>query len=410
MKKVLLSAIAIIAAAIIYAQPTAGLVGYFPLDGNVNNSGSATISASTFNTSFGTNGSGAVNKALQFAGTTASYTSITDNGNLDFTGDFSFAFGLYMTANVASQGFYDNGLNYGGCGIWYFSSDNTLRFNFKNASIGAVAAIPLNQWKAVCAVRSGTTMRLYVNGVQVASGAEGTTAISYPNAPVLGQMYFAGGGGNYNPLANGSKMDEVRLYNRALSAAEVGQLVGVSLPLTMGDFTAVKNTKGISLNWETLSEQNTAYFNIEKSTTGTGYTTIGKVAAKGNSSTKQFYTFTDNTVTASINYYRLKLVDIDNKFTYSNRIAVKNNDQLMAIDLFPNPVTTALQVQLPGTQKETANIFIVDAGGKTLYSKTIRLNEGNNVTIIPVTQLPAGMYQFILESKNGKQTKTFIRQ
>ena len=411
MKKVLLSFIAFLVMATTYAQLTAGLVGYFPLDGNVTNSGSASMTAATFNTSYGTNGAGAANKALQFAGTTGSYTSITDNGNLDFSGDFSFSFGVYMTSNGVSQGFYDNGLNYGACGVWFFSSDNTLRFNFKNNSIGAIAALPVNQWKAVVAVRSGSTLRLYVNGIMVASGAEGTSAITYPNPPVLGQMYFAGVGGNYNPMAGGGKMDEVRLYNRALSAAEITQLVGISLPLKMGDFTAVKNNAGINLNWETLSEQNTAYFEIEKSTTGTDFTSIGKVAAKGNSSTKQNYSYTDNAVTASINYYRLKLVDIDNRFTYSNRIAVKNNDQqLMAIEVFPNPASAVLQVQMPSKQKETATMYIADAAGKIVYSKTIQLNEGNNATIIPITQLASGMYQFMLESKTGKQTKSFIKQ
>jgi hypothetical protein len=410
MKKILLSAITVLVIANSYAQLTAGLVGYFPLDGSVSNSGSGSITAATFNTSFGTNGAGTVNKALQFGGTTGSYTSITDNGNLDFSGDFSVSFGIYMTSNTASQGYYDNGLNYGGCGVWFFSSDNTLRFNFKNGSIGAVGAIPVNQWKAVVAVRSGSTLRLYVNGVLATSGTEGTTAISYPNAPVLGQMYFASGGGNYNPVANGSKMDELRLYNRALSAAEITQLVGISLPLKMGDFTAVKNARGITLDWETLSEQNTGYFNIEKSANGTDFTTIGKVDAKGNSATKQQYTYTDITAAAPINYYRLKLVDIDNKFTYSNRIAVKTNDQLMAIEVFPNPASAVLQVQVPSKQKETASMFIADASGKIVYSKSIQLNEGNNATIIPVTQLASGIYQFTLESKAGKQTKTFIKQ
>jgi len=410
MKKVLLSVIAIAAITTSFAQLSAGLVGHFPLDGNVTNSGSGTITASTFNTTFGTNGTGAPNKALQFGGTTASYSSIVDNGNLDFTGDFSISFGIYMASNSVNQGFYDNCLNYGGCGVWYFLPDNTLRFNFKNASIGAIAALPVNQWKAVCAVRSGTTMKLYVNGVQVATGTEGTTAISYPYPPVLGQMFYQGTGGNYNPVSNGSKMDELRFYNRALSAAEISALVGISLPLQMGDFSAVKNTTGVSLNWQTLSEQSTAYFDIEKSTNGTDFSAIGKVTAKGNSAIKQYYTYTDNAATAAVNYYRLKLVDADNKFTYSNRIAVKNNDQLMAIELFPNPVSSALQVQLPAKQKETVNLFITDAAGKTVYVKNISLNQGNNATIIPVTHLPAGTYQFTLESKEGKQTKTFTKQ
>ncbi|NOT91995.1 LamG-like jellyroll fold domain-containing protein [Ferruginibacter sp.] len=410
MKKILLLSIAFFAVIIINAQPTAGLVGHFKLDGNLTNSGLASMSATAFNTSYTANAAGATNKAMQFAGTLTSYVSITDNANLDFAGDFSFAFGVYMANNTSSQGFYDNGLNYGGCGVWFFSSDNTLRFNFKNGSIGAVGAIPINQWKAVCAVRSGSTLRLYVNGVQVTTGTEGASAITYPYAPVLGQMFFAGGGGNYNPIVNGSKMDEVRLYNRALSAAEVAQLVGYSLPLKMGEFTAAKKSTGIELSWETLSEQNTAYFDVERSANGTNFTANGKVTAKGNSVNKQGYTYTDNNPLPGVNYYRLKLADMDNSYTYSRTIAVKNNNQLISMELFPNPVSSTLQVQLPSKQKETVNIFIADATGKIIYSKQMQLSEGNNAISIPVLHLPTGVYQFTFENTEGRQTKTFIKQ
>jgi hypothetical protein len=385
-------------------------VGYFNFDGNLNNSGSGSMTAAGFSTTFGTNIGGTPNKALQFAGTTGSYATITDNGNLDFSGDFSLAFGVYITTTAANQGFYDNGLNYGGCGVWFFSADNTLRFNFKNGTIGAVAALPANQWKAVCAVRSGSTISLYVGGNLVASGAEGTTAISYPYAPVLGQMYYAGTGGNYNPVANGSKLDEMRMYNRALSAAEITQLAGLTLPVTLGDLSAVKNTKGITLNWETLSESNAAHFDVERSSNGTDFTTIGSVNAKGNSSTRQLYAYTDIAPSSGINYYRLRMVDINNSFTYSNKIAVKNNEQVIAVELFPNPVNSVLQVQIPSKQKETVTIFITDATGKTVYKKEMQVSEGNNATSIPVLNWSNGSYQFTVESKDGKQTKTFIKQ
>ena len=165
------------------AQPTAGLVGFFKMDGNVNNTGSASMTASPSNISYGTNNAGTANKALVFGGATTSYVSITDNGNLDFTGDFSIAFGLYTPSLALNQGFYDNGLNYGGVGIWYYQSDNSLRFNFKNGSLGAPGVLVASQWKAVCFVRNGGAIRIYVNGVLVAvRRRREPLPISYPYA------------------------------------------------------------------------------------------------------------------------------------------------------------------------------------------------------------------------------------
>ncbi|HMI80074.1 MAG TPA: T9SS type A sorting domain-containing protein, partial [Ferruginibacter sp.] len=79
------------------------------------------------------------------------------------------------------------------------------------------------------------------------------------------------------------------------------------------------------------------------------------------------------------------------------------------LDLFPNPVIDALQVQLASKQKETAAIFIADASGKKVWSGSIQLTEGNNATSIPVVQLPKGTYYFTFENKEGKETKAFIK-
>lgn len=390
--------------------PTAGLVGHFKFDGDLSNSAPTTMSASSFSTTYGANGAGVANKAIQFAGTTSSYASITDNGNLDFTGDFSIAFGVYTTSITVNHGYYDNGLNYGGVGVWFFAADNTLRLNFKNGTIGAPGALPVNQWRAVCAVRSGSSIKLYVSGVQVATGTEGGMGISYPNPPVLGQMYYAGTGGNYNPAPNGCRMDEVRFYNRALSAAEIAILVGYSLPLKMGDFAAVKKPTGIQLNWETITEQNTAYFEVERSADGIGFASIGRVNAKGNSTIKQFYSYTDDQPSAGTNYYRLKMVDIDNSFTYSRVIAIKNSSQLVSLELFPNPASDLLQVQVPSTQRGEANIRITDAAGKQVYVKSFLLYEGVNALSIPVAGLHGGIYYLSKESKDGKQVILFVKK
>lgn len=392
--------------------PTAGLVGHFKFDGDLTNSAPTTMSVTSFSTAYGANGAGIANKAIQFGGTTSSYTTVTDNGNLDFTGNFSIAFGVYATNISVNHGYYDNCLNYGAAGIWFFSSDNTLRFNFKNGSIGAPGVIPVNQWRAVCAVRNGSTIKLYVSGVLVASGTEGTMAISYPYPPVFGQMFYQalGGNGNYNPIPNGSRLDEVRFYNRALSDAEIAILVGYSLPAKLGDFTAFQKPAGVQLNWETLTEQNTSYFDIEKSTDGVNFRSIDRVNAKGNSTNRQPYSYLDGTPFSGTNFYRLKLIDIDNRYVYSNIVAVKNSGKLFTLDVFPNPATDLLQVQVPSGQKGVANMIITNASGAQVYSKAFQLNEGVNALSIPVAGLPGGIYYLSKENIDGKQVISFVKK
>jgi hypothetical protein len=308
----------------------------------------------------------------------------------------------------------DNCLNYGGWGVWFWQQSAgiwNIQFNYKNGSVGSPAATAFTKgvWHHVAAVRNNGTISIYIDGVFKLSAAEGTTAPSYPLNMIAGAMAYSGyNPPRYNPF--GGKLDEIRIYNRALSAAEISGLVGPSLPLKMGEFTAIKQTSGIQLNWETITEQNTSHFEIERSADGTNFTSIGRINASGNSTDKKYYSYTDRQPLAATNFYRLRLTDLDGAFTYSKVIAVKNNNNLITLELFPNPVSDMLQVQLPSKQKETVQVTITDAAGKSVFSKTQLINEGNNAISIPVQQLPKGMYYLVVDNQDGRQAKPFIKQ
>ena len=95
------------------------------------------------------------------------------------------------------------------------------------------------------------------------------------------------------------------------------------LPVTFLSFNAKKLTETAAvLNWKTSQEQNSSYFQVERSNDALHYFNIGRVAASGNSTTAIDYYFTDTKPAAGINYYRLKQVDIDGKFEYSNTIKI----------------------------------------------------------------------------------------
>jgi hypothetical protein len=398
----------------LFAQTTAGMLAHFKMDGSITNLGSANVTGTAIGTSYTTNNAGAANKAIQFAGNVNSYVDFVDNGNLDFPSgtNFTISFSFFSTG-TGNSGLIDNCLNYGGWGVWFWSIQSgvwNIQFNYKNNSVGSAGAtaFTLNQWHHVAAVRNNGTISIYIDGAFRLSAAEGATTPSYPLNMIAGAFAYSGyNPPRYNPL-NG-KLDEVRIYNRALSAAEILQLVGFSLPLKMGDFTANKKLNGIQLNWETITEQNTSHFEIERSTDGINFISIGSVNATGNSAIKQYYSFIDVQPSSGTNLYRLKLIDMDAAFTYSRVIAVKN-EILISIQVFPNPVSDVLQVQLPSDKKEKVNIIITDAAGKSVYFKPLQLNEGNNAISIPVQHLSKGTYYLVIDNQESRQSKVFIKQ
>jgi hypothetical protein len=398
----------------LFSQTTVGMLAHFKMDGSITNLGSANVTGTANGTTYTTNNAGVANKAILLAGTTTSWIDFVDNGNLDFSGtaNFTISFSFFYNG-TANCGLLDNGLNYGGWGVWFWSQQSgvwNIQFNYKNGSVGSAAAtaFALNQWHHVAAVRNNGTLSVYIDGVFRLSGAEGTSSPTYPLNMIAGAMAFASySPPRYNPFTG--KLDELRIYNRALSAAEIAGLTPSALPLKLEDFTATKKPTGIQLNWETLSEQNTSHFEIERSTDGTNFVSIGRVNTAVNSSTRQYYTYTDVQPSPGTNFYRLKMADNDAAFTLSRVIAVKNQNSIQ-LQVFPNPVTDVLQVQLPSNKKETITISITDAMGKSVYTRTMQLNEGNNASSIPVQHLPKGTYYFILTNKEERQSIKFIKQ
>ena len=119
---------------------------------------------------------------------------------------------------------------------------------------------------------------------------------------------------------------------------------GNILPLSLISFTVAKQNNTAQLSWQTANEVNTSYFDIQRSTNGIDFTTVGKITAKGNSSTNNNYSFADD-VSASVSgklYYRLTIVDKDGAFSYSSIQYITIDNEPIQITVTPNPATIIL--------------------------------------------------------------------
>ena len=128
---------------------------------------------------------------------------------------------------------------------------------------------------------------------------------------------------------NEYRTTEYRGYAQNITATG---LTGPILPITLTDFKAIKRNATIDLLWITATEINNKGFYVERSSNITqGFKAIGYIASKavaGNSSNTLAYNLVDENPIQSINYYRLKQVDINGKFSYSNIVSclLKNSD------------------------------------------------------------------------------------
>jgi hypothetical protein len=172
-----------------------------------------------------------------------------------------------------------------------------------------------------------------------------------------------------------------------------------TLPLELLSFTGnLQNDNSVLLNWKTENEINTSHFVVERSADGIRYNGIGNVTANGRNNTGGSfnYSFTDNDAINQSSqrlYYRLRMVDIDGNFKYSNIISVSFPLITSKLSVSPNPVLTAVKVAITAEADGRVQWKLTDNVGRVIQkgSENVKKGSGNNFTI-NMNRLPAGSY------------------
>ena len=178
------------------------------------------------------------------------------------------------------------------------------------------------------------------------------------------------------------------------------------VPITLLDFNGRYKDKAVVLNWSTLTESNTRYFTVEKSNDAVLFRPLANIPAYGNSQVKRSYNYVDNAVLNYINYYRLKMADINGGYVYSKTITVSATTD-HAVVVFPNPVKDELFIRLQDGLEESI-INIVDTKGNMV--RALQLKAGVTVISVNTTSLPAGIYSIIFNSGKLKEMVRFIKE
>jgi hypothetical protein len=169
--------------------------------------------------------------------------------------------------------------------------------------------------------------------------------------------------------------------NSILTSGEIDNftvVVSSPLPVVLKEFSAKKiNNSQVLVSWATAMEHMTDRFEIQRSSSQTGFETIKTVRAAGESEIPTYYSITDDQPQAGLNYYRLKEIDKDNKFYFSPVASVKF-DVPVGIELYPNPAEDFTNI----TSKDPIlEVNVFDVSGKLLLSQgsaagqsSVRLN------------------------------------
>jgi hypothetical protein len=183
---------------------------------------------------------------------------------------------------------------------------------------------------------------------------------------------------------------EVTFDVTGFSGFFIGSVGNGVLPLKLLSFTGTLDGTSVHLKWETAEQINTAYFEVQRSIDGIHYVKLNQVTAAGNANANLWYHYTDLPGTDPVYYYRLKMVDIDNAFTYSNVIVVKPAKNNAGLVLYPNPSKGNTIVRHP-LSNSYSEIKIIDMTGRVI--KTIRGEKNAAQTSLNVVGISAGVYK-----------------
>jgi hypothetical protein len=172
----------------------------------------------------------------------------------------------------------------------------------------------------------------------------------------------------------------------------------VVLPVTLSSFNASIDNNSVQLTWQTLSETNNDYFIIERSSNGNGFTNIGRLPGAGTSLQENNYAFTDLHPTPGTNYYRLKQVDFDGRFSYSPVVSAFWGEE-EGFRIYPTLVSSGLHVEMPESWQGGADIFVFDGLGQV--RKTWHLDGTTQEVSLDVGDLQPGI--FIIKAVSGRR-------
>ncbi len=221
----------------------------------------------------------------------------------------------------------------------------------------------------------------------------GTTAFQDLNVAVTTyryrvQAYNAGGGSTYSNIAE------------------------IFVPVELINFSAAAIPGKVTLNWETVTEIDNQGFIIERKSSGSAeWSRAGYVDGKGTTTEKTFYSFYDVPSASGHYFYRLKQLDYNGTFEYSNEVDVDyHTPQGFSLSQnYPNPFNPSTSIKFSIPQENTVSIVIYNVLGKEISTL---LNEqrpaGTYSITFDASSLPSGLYFYKLSAGKFEQTRKML--
>lgn len=186
------------------------------------------------------------------------------------------------------------------------------------------------------------------------------------------------------------------------------------LPIELTTFTGHMEQGIVQLDWATASEQNNAYFTIDRTQDRQSFEKVADVSTKapgGNSASRLYYSTQDLKPLTGTTYYRLRQTDLNGSSSYHSEMVTIINDQGQGIlSFYPNPASTELFFDYQLATDAPIRIAVLDMLGKEIMATEQTLDSHNRTLRLDIAPLAAGVYQLQIIGSGIKYTARFVKK
>jgi hypothetical protein len=183
-----------------------------------------------------------------------------------------------------------------------------------------------------------------------------------------------------------------------------------SLPVKFSNISVNSLNSSIKVNWSVATELNINQYEIERSSNGSNFVSIGTIASRGNSTSLINYNFIDGTPINGVNFYRIKAIEKDGNSSYTSVVKINASRGKVDMAIAPNPIRgREMNVQLSSLTKGTYTLRLYNNVGQEVFNKQVSTDGGSlTQTFTLPSSVKAGMYNVQLTGNETKLIKKVI--
>ncbi|MCH2022924.1 MAG: T9SS type A sorting domain-containing protein [Saprospiraceae bacterium] len=344
-------------------------------------------------------------------GNNAFTADVSINVSTEPSNDTNFVNGIYKAEDIPNQTCYI------ALGRYWNATTNGLlvdpvniRFYFQNSEKDAITSAAYT-WQAN---HDAAPYQIGVGNIEwfkTTNTQYDPSTVLTPSALVGTQDYTSSSTlGTTASGINYVQIDNITSFSGGSGAINISQ--SQTLDVTLTNFTVHKFQSNKSkLYWATEREEDMSHYEIQRSSDGLAYETIGVVQPKGGIGISANYEFIDFYPSIGFNYYRLKMVEITGHIDYSNIKVLEFKGSYNDINIMPNPIDKELNIVVNSNFEETVSVTIFNTLGQTFCHKSFTVQKGSNRLLLTFDQnLAEGNYILCYKNSNNNIYKKIVKQ